>query len=146
MSHEHLIINLDVGAAIVVLLIALVLWFRLRFSVERRLWWAGMVTLVIIVFHCAGHFTDTLFLTHITAITNAALVLVMVNVARKSLKKNEILQEEVVEQQQVIEQERSAAQELAHVLADYRSRIEALERLIKEKNGGSGGISTPKGD
>lgn len=117
----------DVALAIVLEFATMAIWLRMRHKIKPWVWWSGMVALLLVVVHCAGYWTSTLWLSQATALSNAALVLLIVFISSKSVNKVEKLEARVEVQNVTIDKERSAAHQLTEVLNGYKDKIQYYE-------------------
>lgn len=116
-----------VTVAVLLELLTMYYWLKLRRKLRPAIWWSAMAAMLLVVLHCAGYWTNSLALSQVTALSNAALVLTIVAVARRGVMKVELLEKAVQAEHQAVEVERGVAHQLSHVLNTYKTKIQYYE-------------------
>ena len=117
--------------AILLELVTITYWFKLRSYVKPAFWWSAMIAMTLVLLHCAGYWTNSLLLSRATANSNAALVLIMVMVAKHTITNKNQLEQKVVLLDKAVESERGIALALAKKLADHNAKIAYYENQAK---------------
>lgn len=116
-----------VAAATLLELLTMFYWLKLRRKLKPAIWWGAMAAMLLVVLHCMGYWTNSLALSQFTALSNAALVLTIVIVARRGVLKVEQLEKAVQAEHKAVEVERNAAHQLTEVLSTYKVKIQYYE-------------------
>ena len=118
-----------IGVATLMEVATIGVWVGMRHHLARWIWWSGLVALLLVALHCAGYWLDFLWLAQVTAISNAALVLLVVYTFSQTTVEVEKLELEVKIQDGALNTERSAARQLTELLNVYKTKIQYYEDM-----------------
>ena len=110
-------------------LLAVRFWCLLYRKIHRGVWFCIFVGMSLIILHITGYWTDNLWLSQCTALSNSALALFAVIATWRSLKAR--AQEQAYYEAQIARTS-SAAEELAKILNAYKTEIAYYEQQAKK--------------
>jgi hypothetical protein len=130
--------DLYVVVAMLLQVIALVVWCLLWRKVRPRVWWCITLGVVLTMMHSGGHFFYSVYVNRITVLSNAFLMAMAAFLAWRMIRDGDAVKQQLKRHADELEREvsqgRSAALDLATLLAEYRRKLEYYEKFHKDHN------------